>query len=90
MKELAFPVQIRAIERLTLSTNGNPRFRLALDDMLSWADMAQTSSDYAFNYEIGNPGYRVGDWVYVTYSRAGRLTNIRKAEAPVYVQKKDN
>jgi hypothetical protein len=60
---------IHRIDRLNNSVNGNPRFRLMFAD----ASEAITSSDAAINYEIGNPGYRVGSTVALTFTKAGRI-----------------
>ncbi len=81
-KLLDFPVQIIGIERKGCSTNGNPRFEIIWDDKIGWAGYAMTQSDVSFSYEIGNPGFRVGDWVRLAFTRHGRISDIRKAEAP--------
>lgn len=65
--------RITRLERLSSSVNGNPRFRVGFDD----ASSAITSSDAAFCYGIENPEMR-GD-VVVTYTRAGRIADIRPA-----------
>jgi len=83
-KKLGFPVQIRTIERLKNSRNGNPRFEIILDDRLSWAAVLKTASDHSFAYEIENPGFRVGDWVTISTTRAGRIDSMEKAQAPDY------
>lgn len=63
---------IKSIERLNSSTNGNPRYRL------EWVNgsQAMTSSDASCAYEVGNPGYREGDTVEVTFTRAGRIATM--------------
>lgn len=61
--------RIETIERLSLSVNGNPRFTFTFSDGTD----AISSSDASFNYEVGNPGYRVGDLVEITFTRAGRI-----------------
>lgn len=64
---------IAKIERLKLSTNGNPRFRVTFTNGL----MAQTQTDGAVGYSIENPEYR-GVPVLVTFTRAGRITDVRE------------
>ncbi len=71
-----FAVQLVAIERLRNSTNGNPRYSLFIDDQSGGCGEFTTSSDISSAYEIGNPGYRVGDWVHVAFTRAGRISLI--------------
>jgi hypothetical protein len=66
---------IASIERLNLSSNGNPRFRFQFGDGSS----ALSQSDAAFGYEVGNPGFRAGDRVGVKFSRAGRVEHMVRA-----------
>jgi hypothetical protein len=63
---------ISSLTRLTNSVNGNPRYRIHFDDGSS----AITSSDSAFCYALNNPGY-VGHHVEVTFTRAGRVSDVR-------------
>lgn len=67
---------IEAITRLPNSTNGNPRFRLAVarEDDDGVLEMFTTQSDASYGYEIGNPGHRVGDRVTFTLTKAGRIS----------------
>lgn len=86
MTQIKFAVQIVDIERLNCSVNGNPRFNIVFDDKLSWMAELTTQSDNGLNYEIGNPGFRVGDWVKIETTRAGRISAIKTAQAPEYVR----
>ena len=73
---------IEKIVRLESSVNGNPRYDI------SWkggGDASITSSDCAFAYSIGNPGYRVGDTVEVEFTRAGRIADMTEPESPMGV-----
>lgn len=70
---------LHKIERLNCSASGNPRYRLTLhpsDDgyLVSW----NTATDYSFNYDIGNPGYRVGSPVTLIVGGRGTITSIHK------------
>lgn len=60
---------ISSIERLALSRNGNPRFRMTFAD----GRVAETQSDASYGYAVGNPGHRPGDTIEVTWSRAGKI-----------------
>lgn len=64
---------ISRIERLNNSVNGCPRFRFHFDDATS----ANLQSDSSFAYEVGNPGFREGDAVKVSFSRAGTVEYMR-------------
>jgi hypothetical protein len=64
---------VNHLERLRLSSNGNPRFRVTFTDGSS----AITQSDAAFCYGIENQEMR-GD-VTVTYTRAGKISEMRPA-----------
>lgn len=66
---------ISRIERLKNSAHGNPRFRFHFDDATS----ANLQSNSAFGYEVGNPGFREGDTVQVSLSRAGTVEYMRTA-----------
>lgn len=66
-------MRITGLDRLNNSVNGNPRYRVHFDTGSS----AITSSDHAFCYGITNPEMR-GD-VVVTYTRAGRISDISPA-----------
>jgi hypothetical protein len=68
-------ITITSLERLTLSTNGNPRFRITFDSGL----VAQTQSDAGFAYAIENPEYRNVP-LDVTLSRAGRITKVKRSD----------
>jgi hypothetical protein len=63
------------IERLRSSTNGNPRFRFHFEG----AGCADLMSDAAFGYEVGNPGFREGCTVNVSFTPAGRVRFMRAA-----------
>lgn len=84
-KLLPFAVKIVYIERENASVNGNPRYSIAWDDCLSWCGEALTQSDAAISYDIGNPGFRAGDWVRLQFTRAGRISHMVTAESPDYV-----
>ncbi len=64
------------VERLNNSVNGNPRFRLHLDDATS----VLTQSDASVNYDVGNLSYHkmIGVPVKLTLTRAGRVFGISK------------
>ena len=85
--KINFALQIIEIERLNSSTNGNPRFKLYLDDKLSVAYTLETQRDSMLNYYIGNPMYKVGDWVKIETSRSNRIVSIKPAKAPDYLQR---
>lgn len=74
-------VKMLGIERLKNSANGNPRFAI------TWARESddglvtrQTASNAAIGYEIGNPGYRVGDSVVITLTNAERIIFMSAAQ----------
>jgi len=67
--------EITSIERLSCTVNGNPRFKIGLD-----GETYVTSSDAAFCYEVGNPGYRCGSHVRVQFTRAERIANMETKE----------
>lgn len=76
---------ISAIERERNSVNGNPRYRVSFagtgtGDDYQPGPVALTSSDAGCAYEIGNPGYRVGDTVRVEFTKAGRIACLWAAE----------
>jgi hypothetical protein len=50
------------------SLNGNPRWQLGFEGE---SGVVPTAADHAVGYEIGNPGYRVGDTVDVTFNSLG-------------------
>lgn len=62
---------ITKITRLVNSTNGNPRFAICIDGA-----PYTTGSDHSFNYEVGNPGLRVGDTVTYTLTRSGKISHL--------------
>lgn len=66
---------IASMERLKLSTNGNPRFRVFFTNGL----VAQTQTDGSIGYGIENSEYRDVP-VVVTFTRAGRITDVEVAE----------
>jgi len=68
-------VRIRSIDRLRNSYSGNPRFRI------SWRyGAANTAADASYNYEIGNPGFRVGDLVDIELNGHGTIRGITRAD----------
>lgn len=67
---------IATLERLKLSVNGNPRFRVTFTNGL----VAQTQTDSSVAYSIENSEYRDVP-VLVDFTRAGRIFGI--AVAPV-------
>lgn len=69
---------ISRIERLENSRNGNPRFRFFFDD----ATTNDLQSDAAFGYEVGNPGFREGDTVEVSFTDAERVSHMRTPQYP--------
>lgn len=71
MGESKFNATIDHVERLTLSSNGNPRFRVHLVG----GDVLRTQSDASVNYGIENPGM-IGFSVEITTSN-GKITYIR-------------
>lgn len=63
------------IERLRNSISGNPRFRITLQTssgMGTW----NTAADHAFNYEVGNTGFRAESHVSVTIGGRGTIVGI--------------
>lgn len=67
----SFTATIIALERLRLSVNGNPRFRVTFDN----GTVAQTETDASIGYSIENPEYRdVPLRVFTT--KAGRIWNL--------------
>jgi hypothetical protein len=64
--------QIERVKRLNSSVNGNPRFRFTFTD----GEVADSQSDAAFGYAVGNPGMREGDTVVVEHTRAGRISHM--------------
>lgn len=68
-------ITITSLERLRLSVNGNPRFRVTFDNGLT----AQTQSDAGFAYAIENPEYRDVP-LDVTLTRAGRISHIARSD----------
>jgi hypothetical protein len=67
------PMLISRYERLNNSYNGNPRYRIYWGDGTS----SVTSSDHSFCYAIGNPSFRPGDTVEVSFTKAGRVQDMR-------------
>lgn len=66
---------IASLERLRLSVNGNPRFRVTFTSGL----VAQTQTDGSIGYAIENPEYRDVP-VVVTFTRAGRIIDVEAAK----------
>lgn len=64
-------VTIASLERMKLSTNGNPRFRVTFTD----GTVAQTQTDSSIAYAIENPEYRDVP-VKVSFTPAGRIWNV--------------
>lgn len=62
---------ITHIERINSSTNGNPNFRVHLDN----GNVYRTSSDSSVVYEINNPVYR-GVTVRLLLTEANRIWDI--------------
>jgi hypothetical protein len=71
MDESSKTLTIAKLERLKLSTNGNPRFRVTFTD----GAVAQTQTDGSVGYEIENPEYRDVP-LNVEFSRAGRIVAV--------------
>ena len=63
---------IESLTRLTLSVNGNPRFRVHFTD----GTVAQTMSDASLGYCIENPEYR-GVPLTVTFTVHGKIRHAR-------------
>lgn len=70
---------IQSLERLRLSANGNPRFRITFTN----GRIAQTQSDAGINYGIENPEYRDKP-LHVTFTAAGKISGL----TPVAHEKK--
>lgn len=62
---------IERLERLRLSVNGNPRFRVTFTD----GSVADTMSDAGFAYGLENREYR-NTPVVVTYTRNGKIRDV--------------
>lgn len=67
---------IASLERLKLSTNGNPRFLVTFTD----GTTAQTQTDASIGYSIENPEYRDVP-VKVFTTPAGRIWNVETVES---------
>jgi hypothetical protein len=65
---------IAHLERLSSSVQGNPRYRVTLED----GRVFTTQSDGQVGYLIGNPEYR-GVPVMLSLTRAGRVFDVRAA-----------
>jgi hypothetical protein len=85
--------RIDELVRLNNSHSGNPRWRVTLvtSDTNDWSPhtgddcegdhmyrVLNTAADAAFNYEIGNPGFRVGDIVIVTMNGRGTIADMER------------
>ena len=78
MARMESRVKIREITRLNNSRNGNPRFAITWEDPLNGNLVTRrTASDASFNYEIGNPGLRTGDFVEITFVQSECIANMR-------------
>lgn len=64
--------RIERIQRLNSSVNGNPRFRFTFTD----GEVADSMSDAAYCYAVGNPGMREDCTVVVEHTRAGRISHM--------------
>lgn len=62
---------ISSLERLKLSTNGNPRFRVTF----TTGEVAQTQTDSSIAYELENSDFRDVP-VKVSFTPAGRIWNV--------------
>lgn len=82
--KINFPVQIRSIETLPNGKEGQPRYEIFFDDRLSWCAELVTQTGAPFASKVGNPGYRVNDWVTIETTRAGHLSTMAPANAPGY------
>jgi hypothetical protein len=60
--------RIESLQRLKLSVNGNPRFKIFLTD----GRVLQTQSDGGINYDIENPEFRDVQ-IEFALTRAGRV-----------------
>lgn len=65
---------IASLERLKLSTNGNPRFKVTFTD----GSVAQTRTDGQIGYTLENSEYRDVP-VKIFFTRAGRIWNVEVA-----------
>lgn len=65
---------IASLERLRLSSNGNPRFRVTFTD----GRQADTQTDAAVNYGLENREYQ-GVPLEVTFSPNGRIVGVKVA-----------
>lgn len=73
-------VRIQAIDRLPNSYSGNPRFTLAYEPADGGSiQTINTAADASYNYEIGNLGLGVGDWVTIGINGRGTVDSIRPA-----------
>ena len=66
-------ITITSLVRLYNSRNGNPRYRVTFDSGL----VAETESDGAVNYGIGNSEYKDTPLT-VTLTKYGRITYIKR------------
>lgn len=73
-------VRIDEITRMTNSRNGNPRFSIGYRHADGGRTWAATAADASFNYEIGNPGYRVGNFVLMTIGGRGTIVAIEAVQ----------
>ena len=80
-KQAPHKVRILELNRVRNSTNGNPRWEVLYLTADGNRGMAKTGADAAFGYEIGNPGYRVGDDVLVTFNTAWQTIATMEAQS---------
>lgn len=74
MNDSSKTLTIESLERLRLSVNGNPRFRVRFTN----GTVAITQTDGSVGYEIDNPEYRDVPLL-VEFSRGGRITAVTVA-----------
>ena len=74
-------VKIVELERLTNSYSGNPRWAITWEavGLGTFTETTNTAADASFNYEIGNPGLRVGSMVKLTVNGRGTVSAIERA-----------
>lgn len=70
-KSITYTATIERLERLKLSVNGNPRFKIYFTD----GRTATTQSDTSLSYSLENPE-NIGVPVTVTATPAGRVWNV--------------
>jgi hypothetical protein len=75
------PFFVDYVERLKLSVNGNPRFRVILKDRRGNREVYISKSDASVNYEIENAtrSRNAGRAYMFAFTRAGRIEYMRPA-----------